>query len=224
MALGGRDRQARKARLAALMARLAGGDTTAAFLLAGEYSGEIGAAVRRHLADLGVHDVEREALDELVMDVCLMLADIAGAWKADGGAAPWQWAWHRVRTVVSRWVGQHADALDDAVLDREAPAASPGDEPDVVDVLAELAVRSEVVALVRDGLEAVASPRDGAILLEFGVQAILGDPSPAVTVATLRGMTPEAVRQVVSRTRRRLRGLAEGDARFAPLAELPLAA
>jgi hypothetical protein len=129
-----------------------------------------------------------------------------------------------VRTVVSRWVGQHADALDEALLDAEAPPASPGDEPDVVEVLAELAEGSETVALVRDGLDAVASPRDGAILLEFGVQAILGDPSPAVTVATLRGMTPEAVRQVVSRTRRRLRTLAEDDARFAPLAELALAA
>jgi hypothetical protein len=206
------------------MSRLAGGDSTAAFALAVEFSGPIGAAVRRHLADLGVHEVERDELDELVMDVCLMLADIAGAWRADGGAAPWQWAYHRVRTVVSRWVGQHADALDDALLDREAPPAAPGDEPDLIEVLAAVASESELVALVRDGLDAVASPRDGAILLEFGVQAVLGDPSPAVTVATLRGMSPEAVRQVVSRTRRRLRGLAADDARFAPLADLPLAA
>jgi hypothetical protein len=52
----------------------------------------------------------------------------------------------------------------------------------------------------------------------------MGDPSPAVTVAAERGMQAAAVRQVVSRTRRRLQDLADGDERFAPLAELSLAA
>ena len=67
-------------------------------------------------------------------------------------------------------------------------------------------------------------PRYQAILLEVGVQAVLGDPSPAVTVAADRGMSPDAVRQAVSRTRRRLRHLAEDDERYAVLAELPIAA
>lgn len=206
------------------MARLAAGDGTAAFSLAMEFSGSIGAAVRTHLADLGVHDVDREELDELVLDVCLMLSDVAAAWRADGGASPWQWAWHRVRTVVSGWVGQHSDALDDALQEVEAPPDAPGSEPDVEAVFERLAQALPAVALVRDGLAVVASTRDRAILLEVGVQAVLGDPSPAVTVATERGMSPEAVRQVVSRTRRRLRGLAEDDERYAALAELTLAA
>jgi hypothetical protein len=219
-----KDAQARRARLAELMGRLAEGDGSAAVSLAMEFSTAIGAAVRAHLADLGVHDADREEVDDLVLDVCLMLGDVAGAWKADGGASPWQWAWHRVRGVVSGWVGQHADALDEAVLDREAPPESAGREDELTAVFERLAAVLPAVAVVREGLAAVASTRDQAILLEVGVQAVLGDPSPAVTVAADRGMTPDAVRQAVSRTRRRLRHLAEGDERYALLADLPIAA
>ena len=153
-----------------------------------------------------------------------MLADIAPAWRPDGGASPWHWARARVRKVVSSWVGQHADELDDSILDLVSPTAAPGAEPDLVDVLDELAGRLPTVALVREGLASVASVRDRGILLEVAGQAVLGDPSPALTVAALYDLTPEAVRQVVSRTRRRLRRLAAEDERFAPLADLPLAA
>jgi hypothetical protein len=214
----------RRDRLATLMAGLAAGDGRAACALALEFSAPIGAAVRSHLADLGIHDVERDELDSLVIDVCIMLADVASAWRADGGASPWQWAYHRVRQVVSAWVGQHADTLDEAMFDGPAPPEAPGCEPDLMLLLDGLAADWPLVALVREGLEAVATARDRAILLEVEVQTVMGDPSPSVTVAAVRGMEPAAVRQVVSRTRRRLLGLAEDDAHFAPLAELPLAA
>ncbi len=214
----------RRERLEYLMAQLASGEGRAACALAFEFSGPIGSAVRTHLADLGIHDVERDELDSMVIDVCIVLADVAAAWRADGGAAPWHWAYHRVRQVVSRFVGQHADALDEAVLDRAAPPEAAGDEPDLMAVLDGLAADWPLIALVREGLEVVATARDRAILLEVAVQTDLGDPSPSVTVAALRDMTPAAVRQVVSRTRRRLHGLATDDERFAPLAHLPLAA
>ena len=214
----------RRERLEYLMAQLAAGEGRAACALAFEFSGPIGAAVRAHLADLGIHDVERDELDSLVIDVCIMLADVATAWRADGGAAPWQWAYHRVRQVVSRFVGQHADTIDDVVLDGAAPPDAAGQEPDLMAVLDGLAAGWPLVALVREGLEMVANARDRAILLEVAIQTGMGDPSPSVTVAAMREMTPAAVRQVVSRTRRRLHGLATDDRRFAPLADLPLAA
>jgi len=125
---------------------------------------------------------------------------------------------------VSRFVGQHADTLDEAVLDRAAPPDAAGDEPDLLELFDGLARDWPLVALVREGLELVANARDRAILLEVAVQTEMGDPSPSVTVAAMREMTPAAVRQVVSRTRRRLVGLAGDDERFAPLADLPLAA
>lgn len=206
------------------MARLAAGDRSSACVLAIEFGGPIGAAVRAHLADLGVVDADRDEIDGLVIDVCTMLADIAPAWRPDGGASPWHWARARVRKVVSSWVGQHADALDDTILDLVAPAPASGDEPDLLAVLDELARRLPLVALVHEGLGVVASARDRAILLEVATQAELGDPSPALTVARLHDLRPDAVRQAVSRTRRRLRRLAAEDERFAPLADLPLAA
>ncbi len=213
----------RRERLECLMTQLAAGEGRAAFVLAAEFSGPIGSAVRTHLADIGIHDIDRDELDPLVIDVCIMLAGVASAWRADGGATPWQWAYHRVRQVVSRFVGQHTDTLDEAVLDRPAPPEAAGDEPDLMAVLDGLAGEWPLVALVREGLTMVASARDRAILLEVEVQAAMGDPSPSVTVAAIRDMTPAAVRQVCSRTRRRLHGLATGDERFAPLADLPLA-
>ncbi len=219
-----REHREHRERLEDLMARLAAGDRSVACVLALEFSGPIGATVRAHLGDLGVVDVERDELDGLVIDVCLMLADVAGAWRPDGGASPWHWARHRVRTLVASWVGQHADPLDDALLEAEGLPPAPGDEPDLGEVLDQLAAQLPLVALVREGLRTVASPRDRALLLEVGVQGVLGDPSPAVTVAALHDMTPEAVRQVLSRARRRLRRLAADDERFAPLADLPLAA
>ncbi len=221
---GNRTTEERRARLAELMARLAAGDRTASCALALEFSGPIGGAVRHHLRDVGVADIERDELDGLVMDVCLMLGEVAAAWRPDGGALPWHWAWHRVRAIVSRWVGQHADGFIDVLAEEADPAPAVGDEPDVLALFESMARRLPEVALVREGLASVASPRDQAIVLEVGVQVVMGDPSPAVTVATLRDLRPEAVRQVLSRTRRRLRALADEDERFAPLADLPLAA
>lgn len=221
---GNRTNEERRARLAELMTRLAAGDRTASCALALEYSAPIGAAVRSHLREVGVPYVERDELDGLVMDVCLMLGEVAAAWRPDGGALPWHWAWHRVRGIVSRWVGQHADEYLDVLEDEVDPALAAGEEPDLLTLFESLARRLPEVALVREGLAAVASPRDQAIVLEVEVQVVMGDPSPAVTVATLRDLRPEAVRQVLSRTRRRLRALADEDERFAPLAELPLAA
>ncbi len=93
-----------------------------------------------------------------------------------------------------------------------------------MDVLDGLADDWPLVALVREGLELVANARDRAILLEVGGPDRAGRPLALGHRGREREMTPAAVRQVVSRTRRRLHGLATDDERFAPLADLPLAA
>ena len=56
------------------------------------------------------------------------------------------------------------------------------------------------------------------------LQASLGDPAPAVTVGRTFGLRPDAVRQVVKRTRDALGRLAADEHRFAPLAAIPLVA
>ncbi|MCB1015409.1 MAG: hypothetical protein KDB10_09890 [Acidimicrobiales bacterium] len=219
-----------RARLADLMGRMAADDRSAVFELYAEQGHRVAGAMRSHLASLGVPGVAREDLDGLVMDACLALYDCAGAWRPDGGALPWTWAAARLRAIAIRWVGLHADELDEAVLEREDPAgAAPvagGRAPEgrAHELLRGLARHHAGAALLLDGLAQVGSPRDQAIVLELRLQGDLGDPSPSHTVAADFAVSPDAVRQVNSRIRRRLRRLADRDERYAPLAALPLVA
>lgn len=206
------------------MAMIAAGDRAAVFILANEFGGQIAALLRRQLRDFGVQAVNADDLDGLVTDACLELAACAPAWRPESGALPWTWAERRLRAVVSRFVGIHADPLGDAGREAVAQplARMAGPEGDDLEVLGELARAHPHCALLLEALEQVASPRNRAILLSVKAQAALGDPSPAVTVAREHGMRPDAVRQVVKRVLDRLRSLAAGDEHFAPLADLPL--
>ena len=212
------------------MVRMARGEAAAVFELYDDFGARLAAVMRAHLGAVGVRGAAREEVDGLVMDACLELFACAGAWRADGGALPWTWAATRLRGLAARWVGLHADELDEGALDdgdgvgAPGPAPWSGDEGSAYDVLREASRNHALAALLLDGLGRVGSPRDQAIVLELRLQAELGDPSPSHTVAAGLGASPEAVRQVSSRMRRRLRRLADSDQRFAPLADLPLVA
>lgn len=215
--------------VAAVMARLAEGDGAAIITLRERFGPELARAIRgaaRHRgARLGADEV-----DELVTDVAVELAGLAGAWRP-GGAPPWVWARGRVGEVVDRHVGQWADPLDGPVAGPRAEAAArsvpppgAGSEPPVLDVVAALAGRHATVALLHEAVARVASPRDQVIFFEAAVQTSLGDRSPAVTVGDLFGLAPATVRQQQLRVKRRLRALAASDPRFAGLADLPVVA
>jgi DNA-directed RNA polymerase specialized sigma24 family protein len=207
------------------MAAMAAGDRGATFDLYAEFGGPIRATVRRLLRRLGVDAASPEDHDGLVIDACLELQGCAGAWDPEGGALPWVWAERRLLAVVSRWVGQHADTLEDRGETIERMVASgPGSssEPTAVEVLARL--DHPTCALLREALEAVASQRDRVILLEVGLQRSLGDASPAVTIGPHVGLRPDAVRQVLRRVRQRLSALAASEPRFAPIFDLELLA
>ena len=223
-----------KARIADLMARMAEGDDDAIFALYGEYGARLAAVMRRHLAAVGVQGATRDDVDGLVIDACIDLASCAGAWRPDGGALPWTWAGNRLRGLAARFAGVHADELDDAALERAAvdsrvvrsdsdPGAAMA-EGSAFEVLQHVGQDHPMAALLLDALALVASPRDQAVLLELRLQTALGDPSPSHTVGAALGARPDAVRQVGTRLRRRLRDLAATDERFAPLADLPLVA
>jgi hypothetical protein len=159
-----------------------------------------------------------------VIDACLELQACAESWDPEGGAVPWVWAERRLLTVVSRWVGQHADAIDEKVevIDLVVPAPAPDSEPNLVELLGRL--DDPTCRLLREALAAVASARDQAILLEVGLQRSLGDTSPAVTIGPHVGLRPDAVRQVLRRLRQRLSALAIDQPRYAPLVDLALLA
>lgn len=217
------ERAARDDRLRKVMAAMAAGDRGATFDLYAEFGGPIRATVRRLLRRLGLDSVPQEDLDGLVIDTCLELQGCADAWEPDGGALPWVWAERRLLAVVSRWVGQHADALDDRneVVERMvAPGTGASSEPSALELLGRL--DDPTCRLLREALESVASVRDRTILLEVGLQRSLGDASPAVTIGPHVGLRPDAVRQVLRRVRQRLSALAATEPRYAPLVDLAL--
>ncbi len=219
----------RMQRLGELMSAMAAGDAGAVFALQGEFGGSIGAAVcdavRRRRAVCS-----REDTEGLIVDVCLMLFETAGSWSPDGGALPWTWAEKRIGNLVDKHLGQFADQLDERRDERAADcsagtlAGSGVDEPPVLEVLDRLSCAHPGVRLLQEALGSVATARDRELFLELRIQELLGDRSPAVTVAGLLGLHPDVVRQQHRRVRLRLRRLAESDDRFASLADLPLVA
>jgi hypothetical protein len=219
------ERVERAQRLRVVMAAMAAGDRGATFDLYAEFGGAIGSTMRRLLRRLGVDTVPREELDGLVIDACLELQGCAESWDPEGGAVPWVWAERRLLTVASRWVGQHADAIDDKHEVIDLLVAHPGTSSHETGPL-ELLRRLDdpTCRLLREALEVVASVRDQTILLEVGLQRSLGDTSPAVTIGPHVGLRPDAVRQVLRRLRQRLSALAADEPRYAPLVDLELLA
>lgn len=214
-----------RARLVSIMAAMADGIPSATFDLLREFSDPLRAVVRVELRRRNIGRIDEDELGGLVLDVCLALAEVAGAWDPDG-AVPWTWARHRVGGVVDTWVGQFADSWDP---DRHTPGgveAEPwvGPEPCMLDVLGSLAGRHPAIGLLTEALAEVGSPRDQELLLAYVVQQQAGDPSPSVTLGLLTGRSPDAVRQAVARVRRRLRQLVASDPRYAVLEGLPLVA
>ena len=205
------------------MGRMAAGDDSAAFMLCLEYRGELAAAVRRAADHLGAR-LDADDIDGLVVDVALALRRRAAGWDPTRGALPWSWARPLVVSIVSRHVGQYTSFLDGDELAATAleQTAWVGDDPDATAVLTRLAQRDETCRLLEEALGRVGSTRTGEVLLRYAEQQHQGDPSPAHTVGDELAMQPPAVRQVVSRLRRRLLALASDDARYAPIARLAL--
>jgi DNA-directed RNA polymerase specialized sigma24 family protein len=210
----------------AIMARLATGDTAAIFALAEHHGHRVAGVVRRQLRSCGVEGIHPEDLQSLVLDACMELHAVAGAWRP-GGALPWWWAEGRIRGVVNRFVGVHADALDDhgAHAEREPDPAAPSAEHSLAAAFARLVAEDPRVRLVAEAARA-AKVDDVALvcLLDYQIQQGQGDPSPAHTLAERYGTTPDAMRQRICRGRRRLRQVVATDPRFAALSELELVA
>ncbi len=216
--MDGRERSA----VAALMGRMSEGDRAAAFELYAEVGDAVRGSVARVARGLHATHLTTEDLDALALDVCMALLPLSRSWDPAGGALPWVWAGRRVTTIVSRYVGQYASAYEDERHDEQVELHQI-DEEDVPDevALARLARREPMAALLLDALSSVVSARDLRVVLLFTVQQSSGDPSPSRTVADATGLQPDNVRQIVSRTRRRLGDLVEADTRYEALGTLP---
>lgn len=219
---GGVDRE----RLSSIMRAMGDGNDAAVLHLHQEFFSPIAAVVRVELRRHHVHRIDDDDLNGLVLDVCFALSSCARAWNSDG-ALPWQWARPRVAAVVSSWVGQFAESFDpDRHAGGPATVAEPwtGHEPSMLELLDDLARLHPALALLREALTQVGSARDQELLIAYVVQQQAGDTSPAVTLGATFDVSPEAVRQAVSRMRRGLRQLAATDERYELISGLALVA
>lgn len=212
----------REQELGVIMERVAAGDSAALFALVDRFGDELRRSVRVEAARRGAR-LAAEDLEGLVLDVAMALGSIASGWTP-GGAPPWVWARRRVANVVDRHVGQWADPIERHDLDPPAPAAAATVEKATVDLVATVAGRDPAVALLFEGVQRVASPRDVSVYFDVIIEQAGGNQAPAAVVARLHGVAPTTVRQQHRRVRTRLQRLAASDPRFAPLASLAVVA
>lgn len=199
------------------MALMAAGDRAVVFTVLDEYGSYLAGAVRRVARHLHV-ELSGQDVRDLTIDAGFVLLDVARGWDADGGALPWVWAERRIAALVSAHVGQHADAIDEQALSEvEATTTEVAVDLDDIEVLEKLARLSPTCRLFVDALARVTTPRNRAVVLAVKVQNAMGDPSPAVTVGNQYGLRPDAVRQIVHRTRVALQRLVHAEPEFEPL-------
>jgi hypothetical protein len=193
------------AQLDRVMARLADGDMAYVFTLEQGWRGPIASLVRTLLREMGRRDLagNRDEVAGLVFDACFVIADRAGGWRP-GGAPPWRWARFAIRAEIARAIGHRCVELDDQRHD-EGPQAAPVDMAEY-DALVE---RDPRFASFDAVLRGCTSERDRHI--GYLQQQAAGDPSPSHTVGHMFGLTPDAVRQVFSRTMRKLRKVLDSE-------------
>lgn len=191
--------------VAAVMARIAAGEREAVWELhdlAEPFVTRILRAETRRL-DLRIGD---EDIFDLTLDAAVDVAKLARSWKRDG-ALPWVWARRRVTALIHGHVGTFARELDESHLEIEAPAtAVPVEDPRRA--LRALARCDPSAHKLDERLSTEVSDRDANIWLDVQIEKAAGNRSPAVTVAAVHGMRPDAVRTVGQRVGERLSGVA----------------
>lgn len=214
------DPAAERLHLVTLMAAMAEGDQGAVFALVADLGHHLAGTVRAQLRSYGRHDLLRDP-DEvggLVYTAAFEILDRAGSWDPDG-APPWVWARNAIRAAVVREIGHASVDLEtDLLVDRTDDLGHP-DELDELDPFDPRGARDPRLRLLGEALTRSATARDQVVVRQFLLQKAYGDPSPSHTVAHDLGLSPDNVRQIVSRVGRRLRELLAGDDRYRLLGE-----
>ncbi|MGZ4703830.1 MAG: hypothetical protein ACXWCM_03090 [Acidimicrobiales bacterium] len=220
------DIAAERVRLVTLMAAMAEGDQGAVFALVAELGHHLAGTVKAQLRGYGRHDLlrDQDEVEGLVLTAAFEILDRAGSWDPDG-APPWVWARNAIHAAIVREIGHPSVELDDQ-LDGEGPGPVAGNgsalDPTAGLELDPFDPRDATDARLRllgEAIDRFASDRDRRVVRQFLLQKAYGDPSPSHTVAHDLGLSPENVRQIVSRVRRRLRELPADDDRYRLLGE-----
>jgi hypothetical protein len=219
---------AEQQRLQEIMTGMAAGEGRMVSALVDEFGARLKRVVVSIVFGFGRRDVlcgEREVHD-LVLTAALALQARADGWDPEG-APPWIWAEKAVRSAIAAHIGHATVDLDPELLvaglteQPELPFdGSAGLEGDAEAVLTRLAFIDDRASLWWSAVAQVTTDRNRTVYFEYEIQRALGDRSPSHTVATQQGLTPDNVRQIASRVRRRLADLIARDERYAELRRL----
>lgn len=196
-------RRVDRGELARLMEAMSAGSSSAIFEFHESYRPQLERMVGSILVSLHRADLARSASEvfSLAVSAALVVFRRSKGWRPDG-ALPWVWAYRSIRHEIVCQIG-HPTVPFEPAIHAEAHTAEPAAGDAVID-LRELATRHEGVAAWVGAVDVVASERDRCVHLEYQVQKQLGDPSPALTVAAMFGLSPANVRQIDRRVRKRL--------------------
>jgi hypothetical protein len=202
---GGGEGYAFRAEIAAVMARIAGGEGSAVWELHDLAEPALARVLRAEARRIDVR-IGDDDLFDLTLDAAVDLGQLARAWDPDG-ALPWVWARRRITALVHQHVGTFARPLDDTHLELEVrPPVHPVENPR--NVLRSLARRHPSAHRLERRLSATVSDRDADIWLGVQLEKAAGNRSPAVTVGVDHDLRPDAVRKVVQRVSERLHDVA----------------
>jgi hypothetical protein len=201
------------------------GDPSGVFAFHARFGDDLQRTVRAVLGGWGRRDLlaDSDEVEGMAMDAALVIAERAGSWDPQG-APPWVWARRAIEADLARSVGHARAPVDtetlESVLARGAPLASSG--APAVDAWDRLGNDEPAVVLLRAAIDGALGddPRARALYVEFRVQKLLGDPSPSQTLARLFALSSANVRQIASRSHRRVAALVHADERFRSLRDV----
>lgn len=190
--------------LVRLMEAMTSGSSSAVFEFHEVHRPQLERLVASILVSLHRTDLARSAseVSSLAVSATLVVFRRANGWRSDG-ALPWVWAYRSIRHEIVRQIG-HPTVPFDSAIHGEASSSEPSSSGNAVIDLRELATRHAGVAAWVGAVDDVANERDRGVHLEYQMQKRLGDPSPALTVAAMYGLSPANVRQIDRRVRKRL--------------------
>ena len=157
--------------IAAVMARLANGDSTAAVDLYTYYFRQIAGTVRCRAMSMG-HDLGSDDLQDIVWSTAELLGRRVCRWNVDG-AAPWTWAARGIDGLIVQHVGPSRASHVDETFQIEVPARPMVDRTtsdDAIHLIRALARNNELVSMLDEALAAADTPRNVEVFTEHLVQ------------------------------------------------------
>jgi hypothetical protein len=199
------------------------GDPSGVFAFHARFGDDLRRTVRAVLGGWGRRDLlaDPDEVEGMAMDAALVIAERAGSWDPQG-APPWVWARRAIEADLARSVGHARASVEAETLESVLARGVPSSGAPAEDAWDRLGGDEPALVLLRTAIDGALGddPRARALYVEFRVQKLLGDPSPSQTLARLFALSSANVRQIASRSHRRVAALVHADERYRSLRDV----